>query len=148
MPAPIKAIKDDHPVIDYSFLFNHQSLPKNDKKVYASNKDAELLFNIWTKGERQDEDTYKISGGFDKQDIIRLKTNGFVTGSQDVIKLTRKGKIVITTMALAEPNKFETTRQRKNYSEILASMDKRNKPGYRIPKFAANNSNLLNLRRS
>jgi hypothetical protein len=148
MPTPIRAIKDDNPVIDYSFLFNHQPQSKNSKTVYASNKDAELLFNIWTKGERQDEDTYKISSEFNNQDIIRLKTNGFVTGGQDVIKLTRKGKIVITTMALAEPNKFETARQRKNYSEILASMDKRNKPGYRIPKYAANNSNLLNLRRS
>ena len=147
MPVPIRSIKDNNPAMDFSFLFNYQPPTKNEKNVYASNKDAELLFNIWTSGERQDEDTYKISSEFTSQDIMRLKTNGFVTGGNDTVKLTRKGKIVITTMALAEPNKFEKVRQRKNYSEILASMDKRNKPGYRIPKYAANNSNILNLRR-
>ena len=60
------------------------------------------------------------------------------------LEITKRGKTIITTMALGEPNKFETSKQQKSYTEILASMDKRGKKGYRTPKYAASNS--LNLR--
>ena len=71
---------------------------------------------------------------------------GFLTGGVDEVKLTRSGKIVITTMALGEVNSFAKAKQQKSYTEILASMDKRGKKGYRIPKYAANTSNNLKLK--
>ena len=57
--------------------------------------------------------------------------------------------MVITTMSLGEQSQFEKKRQNKSYTEILASMDKRGKKGYRSaskdPKFSTNNSNRLDL---
>jgi serine protease inhibitor len=78
-------------------------------------------------------------------DIIRLKSRGLITGGVNEVNFTKRGKIVITTMSLSEPNKFQTNATEKSYKEILASMDKKNKKGYRIPKFATNNSNNIRL---
>jgi len=149
MPVPIKYIRDEKSEnigIDYSFLLN-VPVSTNKKTVVANNQDASLLFEIWKNGERNSEtDSIKINNIASK-DLLRLKTMGFITGTLSEVKFTRKGKIIITTMALGETSQFENKRQEKKYTEILASMDKRNKPGYRTPKFAANNSNLLNLKK-
>ena len=71
---------------------------------------------------------------------------GFISSVNDEIKITKKGKVIITTMALGEENAFNKKKTPKKYTEILASMNKRNKPGYRIPKFASDNNNRLDLR--
>jgi len=150
MPLPIKPISDigrspsENCQIDYSFL---SSIPEPNKKtVVASNSDASLLFDLWTKAEKIGEDLFKVdSSKFDNNDILRLKSRGFLAGGTKEVKFTKKAKMVVTTMALAEPNKFQTTRQHKPYNEILASMDKKGKKGYRIPKFAASTSNNLRL---
>jgi len=154
MPIPIKYIEDSNKkefTVDYSFLtdwIGTTEKPKqpNKKVVVASDKDASLLFQIWSKSTRKDAETYSIdSSVISNRELIRLKTRGFVVGDIKEIKFTRKGKAVIGIMALNEPSTFEKIRQEKSYNEILANMSKAGKPGYRIPKFAANNSNNLRL---
>jgi len=150
MPVPIRSIPDQqiekNYSIDYSFLLNGPS-PK--KTVTASNKDADLLFELWSKGEKVSApNTVKISelSNFSKRDLTRLKTMGFISTSNDgIVEITKKGKTVITTMALGEVSTYEKNSEPKKYTEILASMDKRNKTGYRTPKFATNNNNNLRL---
>ena len=152
MPVPIMRVpdkqQDKKTTIDYSFLLNTPVTPK--KTVVASNKDAALLFELWANGEKI-EDTIKINPtpNITAKDILRLKTLGFLVGDVTAVRFTRKGKLVITTMALGEKSEFEKNREPKSYTEILASMNKRGKKGFRTassdPKFAVNNSNNLNL---
>jgi hypothetical protein len=172
MPVPIRPIADQKNNInmDYSFLFN--TPPPTKKTVTASNKDASVLYEIWDKGEKIEEDKFRInlSDKITHGDIARLKGLGFLVGSNEInqVKFTKKGKIIITTMTLGEVNQFEKKRSPKKYTEILASMDKKGKRGFRIaqtqpntqpvaqqpvqpttaltgPKFLANTSNNLNL---
>ena len=142
MPIPIKLIKDKENSeissgMDYSFLLNQikdvSNTSKNSKKqIYASNKDASLLYNIWCKSERNDKKLKINENIVDKRDLMRLKTLGFLNVNNNEVEFTKKGKVIITTMSLAEENSFEKKRQNKSYSEILASMDKRGKKGYRM----------------
>ena len=153
MPVPIKPNSDysrdkTSSGVDYSMLFN--MTPKK-KTVTASNNDASILFDLWTKCERSNTpDELKISSSMqiNPKDIMRLKALGFIQGSGDQVQFTKKGKIVITTMSLGEESQFDKKRQDKSYTEILASMSKKNKQGYRIPKFASDNNNHLDLRDS
>ena len=151
MPIPIKSIPDKmvekEYTVDYSFLFNALEKTSNKKVVMASNRDADLLYQIWLQSEKKEDGTIKVGTDINPKDIMRLKANGFVDGDTENIQFTRKGKTVITTMTLAEPNNFAKHKQRKDYNEILASMDKRGKQGYRIPKYASNNTNSLNLKK-
>lgn len=150
MPVPIHKNKNDNSFIDYSVLLNY-SIPVSNKKVIASNRDAGLLFQIWSKGKRKNnkillDDILNISSS----DIIRLKTNGFLIGNTKELEFTRKGKSIITTMSLGEQNAFEKKKQPKTYTEILASLDKRGKRGYRIASQEVSdikrfNGNGLNL---
>lgn len=149
MPTPIRSIPDNmneskNQGIDYSFLLN---MPEPKRTVTASNKDADLLFDLWTKGSRDEgSEVIKVDASVNRRDIMRLKTMGFITSSDDGrVEFTKKGKIVITTMALGEVSTYEKNITPKKYTEILASMNKRNKPGYRIPTFATNNDNNLRL---
>jgi len=151
MPIPIMSIPDndreDKPntTMDYSFLFEHPITAK--KKVIASNRDAELLFDLWSKGIKGDyQDSIKVDlSVISSSDIMRLKTKGFVTGGSDEIKFTSRGKVVISTMALGENSKFDDKKEEKSYTEILAHNSKRGKAGFRTPKFASNTSNNLNI---
>ena len=150
MPIPDKGEANQNTVSDYSFLLNipsSQPAPKK-KTVEASNKDASILFQIWAQGKRGgEEDLIKLDGlEVSSRDIMRLKTMGLITGGSDSIRFTGRGKVVISTMALGETNKFKDQREQKSYTEILASMSKRGKKGYRTPKFASSSSNNLNLR--
>lgn len=154
MPVPIKYVpdlprEDKNNGIDYSFLF---SQPSPKKTVTATNKDASLLFELWSKCEREENsDSLKINASMaiNPKDILRLKTMGFLTGVGENLSFTKKGKIVITTMALGEESQFDKRATQKSYTEILASMNKRGKKGFRVagsdPKFATNNTNRLNL---
>jgi len=152
MPLPIAPIgpgrgspQESNLFVDYSFLA--QKVVESDKKkVTASNKDADLLMKIWLEAESRNGNLLVSSRlGITSRDVMRLKTFGLVTGSSDELQLTERGKKVITVMALGESNNFEKGKSDKSYLEILASMDKRGKDGYRIPKFCSNNSNSLNI---
>lgn len=166
MPVPIRCLpdyfkgqgEDSRPPIDYSFLFDNIQNPSSKRTVVASNQDATTIYEIWLNGDKTGEYKYKITNVIDNRtvsskDIVRLKTRGFITGSSDEIEFTSKGKSIITTMSLGEHNKFLKDKKSKSYSEILASMNKRGKKGYRMastgegsPKFLADNSNSLDLR--
>jgi len=148
MPVPIMPVKNverGNTGIDYSILFNQ---PVN-RTVIASNSDASLLFELWDKGEKGSKpDAVKVSADakITSEDIRRLKGMGLIVGDSKEVQFTKKGKMVITTMSLGEGSKFEKVKQKKSYTEILASMSKRNKKGYRIPRFATNTANNLDIR--
>jgi hypothetical protein len=150
MPIPIRPFQspqeNNDRYVDYSFLA--QQFVKTEKRqVTASNKDAETLMKIWLEAESKGE-KFIISSelGLSSHDITRLKTYGLIAGANEDLVITDRGRKVITVMALGEGNKFEKGKTDKNYLEILASMDKRGKSGYRIPKFCSNNSNSLNMK--
>jgi predicted extracellular nuclease len=148
MPIPIMPLPDRNTDkssgnLDYSFLFNQPE----KKIVTASNQDASLLFKLWSSGQKGSSDSIKVDTNvISSKDIIRLKSMGFLQGDTSAVQFTKKGKMVITTMALGEDSQFEKRRQEKKYTEILASMDKRGKKGFRVasndPKFATGNNTL------
>ncbi len=156
MPVPIKLVHDDSHNdsggcgnIDYSFLANFDpSMPDKKIMVTATNKDAELLYNLWACSEKTEDEkyTFRVDDAVDQKDIIRLKSRGLLTGGIDKVTLTRRGKAIIKTMALSEPSRFDQKRKSKSYNEILAEQSKKGKPGYRIPKYATNNNNCLRLK--
>ena len=131
-----------HLNIDYSFLL-HDYDQRTKIKATASNKDAKLLMDIWLHANKTKEDTYQIHTG--NRDIMRLKTLGFITGGTDEVKFTAKGKMIIKTMALGEPNQFDKEKKEKSYTEILASMKPEGKTGLRDPRFASNHNVVLDL---
>jgi len=154
MPVPIMPIpdnsRDNKSQNDYSFLLNlsPSSAPKK-MQVQASNRDASLLFEIWSSSKSDNkESTIEISEnmGIGSREIMRLKTMGFLTGTSKEVRFTNRGKAVITTMALGETNKFMSKKQEKSYTEILASMSKRGKPGFRSAQYSLYNANSLNLK--
>jgi hypothetical protein len=143
----MSAPEEKNTFLDYSFLA--QQIPQinnNKKTVTASNNDATILMKIWLEAESRN-DNYVISAdlGLSSRDIMRLKTYGLITGGSSEVKITDRGRKVITVMALGEGNKFEKGKKNKDYLEILASMDKRGKEGYRIPKFCSSSSNNLDI---
>jgi hypothetical protein len=153
MPLPIglvgeKSVKPEHTMLDISFLASYApTIVEADKgsTTYAD-KDADDLMKIWLHAEKVDNETFIVNEGtkLDNKDILRLKARGLISGGSDKIKFTTKAKNVIKTMALGESNRFLEVKKNKSYSEILASMDKRNKPGYRVPKYSST-SYLLDL---
>jgi len=161
MPTPIKPNSSDNGsnlYMDYSFLanlglessFTPTPAPKN--VVTASNKDAHALYALWERG-FQSNGKFDIAKTIDastltSREITRLKTMGLVTGNSDKVQITERGKKVLVTMTLSEPNNFQLKAEKKPYNEILASMDRKKKGGLRCAKYAANNSNCLNLRKT
>jgi hypothetical protein len=150
MPIPIKPNSENNLQIDYSILFSKNLPPiqneANKKIVLASDKDADLLMEVWINGEKKNQETFALKRGskITSGDILRLKSHGLMDGTAEEFKLTNKGKIVITTLVLGENNSFLKDKKSKKYTEILASMNKRGKAGYRIPTIAAN-SHLIRL---
>lgn len=159
MPMPIQPIGnkgDESPKqlqMDYSFLFpanqpvHLDEVPQsNPKIVTASNKDADLLLELWLTSEKKENGAISIpkDSKFSSGDILRLKTHGLVTGGAEEVQFTNRGRIVITTMVLSENNRFLKNQKSKKYTEILASMSKKGKKGYRMPSFAANSHLLQN----
>lgn len=130
--------------IDFSFLLNDYD-NRTKKTVTASNQDAKLLMDIWSKADKTSTDTYKIGVlEANSRDIMRLKTLGFITGGTEEVKFTNRGKTVIKTMALGETNQFDKNKKDKSYTEILASM-KPAKTGLRDPRFASNHNVTIDL---
>lgn len=130
--------------MDLSFLLDTTSsgirLNDTDKKtVTASDKDAELLLNVWKKASRIREKTYKLSE-ISNQDFSRLKSGGFVIGDSHACQLTPRGQKIIKVMTLGETNAFLKNQKSKSYTEIMASTNKRGKKGYRIAS-AIDNTN-------
>jgi hypothetical protein len=160
MPLPIKPINDkpeDKSVhMDYSFLshmnfeVSEETKTASKKFVQASNKDASSLYKLWQDGVRDGSEDFDIqktieSANLTSREISRLKALGFVKGDMEHVSFTDRGKRLLVTMTLSEPNRFQLKSERKPYSEILASINKkRTKTGGRIT-YADDNSNHLDL---
>ena len=149
MPIPIhNPNKEEINNIDYSFLL--KSIDNaSKKKVTASNHDADLLMNIWKLGDKKDNYTYDVKAlNLTSRDLMRLKSIGLVKGTNKEVVLTDKGKTVIKTMTLGESNRFGMERKQKSYTEIMASISKRGKSGFRIASnpYATDNTNNIDLR--
>jgi len=156
MPVPINPVGSDSNgkdkdfsglQMDYSWLSGITPKAESNKKIVtASDKDADVLMQIWLTAEKTKESTFKIIDNtkVSSQDVIRLKSHGLLTGGTDEVKLTPRGKLVITTMALGENNGFLKNQKSKSYTEIMASMSKKGKPGYRMPTMGSN-SHLIRL---
>ena len=161
MPIPIKPSggDDSKSYVDYSFLSNF-SLPTPDqtattssrKMVTASDNDASNLYKLWQRGTcGEEKESFDLQRSLDSaqltaREITRLKTMGFVKGNAEKLEVTARGKRLICTISLSEPNKFELKSQRKPYSEILASMDRSKKGGLRTAQYNDSTSNNLDLR--
>lgn len=147
MPIPIMLNKnpDGNSVqpIDYSFLM--QSLNTPNRSVTAGNAEASMIYKMWEVGGNKNRNSIKITSdmGISDVDIQKLKDRGFIAGSKDDMKLTSRGRSVIVTMILAEPNRFSEASKKKSYTEILASTNAKGK--IRMPKFASNQDNNIRL---
>ena len=140
MPFPIQPVnsrnkEESSSPVDYSFLLQYS--PDNNLRTaglqIVSNKDADNLMKIWLKGDKKDKFEYNLDNNLmASTDLSRLKINGLVQSSGSQYKITEKGKKVITTMTLGEQNQFLRSKREKKYTEIMASMNKRGKKGYRI----------------
>jgi hypothetical protein len=160
MPTPIKPVKDDSSpksagsdnyFMDYSFLADVDFAtysPVSKKFVTATNNDAKALYDLWEKGKHVGEENYKFEkaassqeAGLSQIEIARLKNMGFIEESSHYLTFTDKGKKLITTMTLSEPNRFELKAERKPYNEILANMTSKTKKTGSI-KIASNNNGI------
>jgi len=143
--------------VDYSFLGNlglessFMPTPAPSKNVVtASNKDADALYKLWESGKNNmtgefDIEQTKELTQLSARDITRLKTLGLITAHADKATITERGRKVLITMTLNEPNNFQLKAQKKPYNEILAGMDRKKKGGLRCASFATNNNNCLDL---
>ena len=61
---------------------------------------------------------------FSNNDILRLKTLGLLSGDDETVRLTARGREVIKTLVLNEENQFGSRRAHKPYTEILAEMQR------------------------
>jgi len=134
-------------MLDVSFLANHMPQKEaSDFTVTLSDRDADHVMDIWLHAKQLGKDTFNIAElGIDNKDIIRLKSRGLIVGGVGQVSFTNKGRTVVKTMTLGENNKFLKSRKKKSYTEILASMDKRGKKGYRMAGVFDENSHLLKL---
>jgi hypothetical protein len=150
MPIPINPVGSDSNgkdkdfsklQMDYAFLLGITPQAESNKRIVtASDKDADVLMQIWLTAEKTEDSTFKIKDDnkVSSQDVVRLKSHGLLTGGTNEVKITPRGKLVITTMALGENNGFLKNQKSKSYTEIMASMSKKGKPGYRMPTYASN----------
>ncbi len=130
--GPTEKIKSDG-LLDISFLAHHMPKEASGLSYGVTDSDADNVMNIWLNAKKIDNDTFEIkSMDIDNQTIIRLKSRGLISGGTDNVKFTSRGKGVVKTMSLGESNNFLSKKKEKSYTEILASMDKRGKKGYRI----------------
>ena len=92
----------------------------------AGDKDAGILYSLWekstmTKGaDRIKDRVYTLPGDFSQNEILRLKTSGFLVKADQGVSFTEKAEQVIQTMVLGEENSFHKDSVKKPYSMILA----------------------------
>ena len=130
MPIPLRPqnSQESKYLMDFSFLAQKVS---GKQEIAPEDKDAALLLKVWASG-RRDGDKLKVSSQEVKpQDFAYLKTSGLVSGEMESCVITERGKKLITVMTLGENNTFLRTRKQKSYTEIMASTNKRGKPGFR-----------------
>jgi hypothetical protein len=154
MPIPIGLVNQNtlqtepqaEGLLDISFLANHIPKEASDFSVTVADKDANVLMEIWLNAEKSSNETYKVANiDVANKELIRLKSRGLLSGNTNEVKFTEKGRKVISTMSLGENNLFLKNRKDKSYTEILASMNKRGKKGYRIACVFDEHSHLVSF---
>ena len=154
MPVPINLVSRNplqpspqgSGLLDVSFLATHMPKEASDLSITLSDQDADHVMKIWLEARKLSKDTFDISKvNIDNKDILRLKSRGLIVGGTGQVTFTQKGKTVVKTMTLGESNKFLNSKKEKSYTEILASMSKRGKKGYRIASTYDEYSHLLSL---
>jgi len=151
MPIPIGLVNpqrdkpESNGLLDISFLANLPSVEASNGFITLADQDAEDLMKIWLHAKKIDKDTFVIAKEMkvSNKDILRLKSRGLISGGTEKVKFTPRAKTVISTMTLGENNTFLEKKKEKSYSEILASMDKRGKAGFRMASVFDENSHLL-----
>ena len=132
MPIPIMPVNqqpdfdklyDKNSLIDYSILNRYiEADPEKIKKgkmVEASNKDAELLMNVWKNCQKK-ENKMVVAESVPDSDFQNLKSRGLLAGNKSDMEITALGKKILKTMVLGESNKFLQNKKKKSYKEILA----------------------------
>lgn len=152
MPIPIGLVSghEDQPersgLLDISFLANSHPIKEASIPHSLADNDANALMKIWLEAKKVGNDTFDLDKlDMSNKELIRLKTRGLVSGGTSRVTFTAKAKTVICTMTLGESNNFLKDKKEKSYTEILASMDKRGKAGFRTAEVYDENSHLLNL---
>jgi hypothetical protein len=154
MPIPIGLVTRNtlqpnfsgYGLLDISFLATHMPKEAGNISTTVADKDADALMKIWLHAKKSDKDKYDVVDiDLDNKEILRLKSRGFISGSSKEIKFTSKGKTIISTMSLGESNSFLKSKKNKSYTEILASMNKKGKKGYRIAGVFDENSHLIGM---
>jgi len=114
MPQPIRRIDyNDGGDIDFSSIFNSMNNSILCAIGESSKENSELLYKIWkmTSDDRivvEGDDIYIIvDNKNNNNDIIKLKTAGYVNGGTGKIKLTSKGKKALLDQILAQSNKYK-----------------------------------------
>jgi len=102
-----------------NFLKQRKNIQTDVVKVGSF--EAGLLFRLW-KDSRTDttDGEIDIPVVFSNDEIIRLKSLGLISGSEDKFKFTQRGKEVIKTMVLTEKNIFDKTSKDKSYEQKLS----------------------------
>ncbi len=118
-----------------------------NKEAMASDRDAEVLFGLWEQSrilqeaESVSDRTYEVPSNFPSDDIMRLKTHGFISGDSKEIKFTERAAKVIRSMVLGENNHYQKQAIKKPYSLIMAESKPKRKSG----NLAFASTNILNL---
>ena len=92
----------------------------------ATDKDAELLLDLFNRGEvvveaeSTEDKKYAVPTDFSNDKLLRLKAASLISGNANVINFTSKAVRVIKTLVLAEQNAYTKTSVQKPYSVILA----------------------------
>jgi hypothetical protein len=83
---------------------------KKNHRLHQQRKQKNIREKL---SEKLSEDVYAIKNSkVTQDDVIRLKSHGFLTGGTEEVKFTGKAKAVITTMVLGESNAFQ--KEQKN----------------------------------
>jgi hypothetical protein len=135
MPFPIhlnnSPSENENMSMNYSFLLSNPS--NNSKKVTASNREADMVMDLWSCSLKNDNGEYFLNEEvISHNDFMKLKYSGFINGDKNNFKFTSRAQSIIKIMSLGENNKFLRNQKSKNYTEIMASMNKKGKKGYRI----------------
>ena len=146
MPTPIRPVNDSFSMLNQgdqgsgSTMFNLDldalaaavatgGLGKSSSlsaKAEATDKDAELLLELFNNGEivveaeNTEDKKYAVPKSFSNDQLMRLKAASLVHGDSSIIKFTSKAVRVIKTLVLAEQNAYSKSAVKKPYSMILA----------------------------
>ena len=97
-----------------------------------SNKEAQVLFDVWKQSETDEYGKYIVSSDIDPMQIVSLTSKGYVRntptrieGSTRLLEFTDKGKEVLKKIILhQEKSAFEKESSKINYAAICHAADR------------------------